>query len=258
MSVTRGKFLRSLGSALPGLVLGTGVAAAQALANKVAAVAGEKITPAPIPASREETEKIPFIHSGPAEGNRVALTFDDGPNPGVSEYILDALRERNVHATFFMIGEKVAAWPDLARRVVAEGHEIANHTWTHLNLTAIPDPQVEEEIHKTQVVIGDVLQQQAVWFRPPMGMLRRDQAPLLKREGLGIVFWSVITGDWAEIGENKIVDIILTETQPGSIIVCHDIHQQTADSLPRAIDGLRERGFDLVTVSTLLGNNSHA
>jgi peptidoglycan/xylan/chitin deacetylase (PgdA/CDA1 family) len=236
VSVSRAKFLKSLGTSVTGFALGTGVAsAARAMA-----------TSGP-PAAEKE---IPFINSGPADGNRIAMTFDDGPTPGVTEVVLDELRKRGLHATFFMIGRQVVAAPELARRVAAEGHEIGNHTFNHVKLSTLSDRQVEEEIQKTQDALGEIAQ--PAWLRPPYGAFRRNQAGLAREKKIGVVFWSVDSRDWSQPGEARIVDTVLSQTKPGSIILCHDLHRQTAESIPRMLDGLLERGLNFVTLSALL------
>ena len=256
MSVSRGTFLKSLGKSLPGMVLGGGAAtAARTLLSKMASASGAKETPAvgAEPEIAKATGKVEFIKSGPAGGNRVALTFDDGPTPGVTGLILDELKRRNLHATFFMIGQRIAAAPDLARRVLAEGHDVGNHTFTHPNLTTLADQQVEAEIQKTQDIMGEVLNHRAVWFRPPYGTLRQKQAGILQKAGLRVVLWNVSTEDWSQPGESKIVGTVLAETTPGSIILCHDLYPQTANSVGPILDGLLERGFLPATLSALLG-----
>jgi peptidoglycan/xylan/chitin deacetylase (PgdA/CDA1 family) len=259
MSVSRGKFLKALGKSIPGMVLGGGVAtAAQTLLGKMAAVSGVREIPAPaakpeIAPDPTTSAKFDFITSGPPDGNRIALTFDDGPTPGVTDLILDELARRNLHATFFMIGQHIAAAPDLARRVLAGGHEIGNHTFTHPKLTTLPDAQVDAEIQKTQDIMSGMLNHRAAWFRPPYGALRRNQAGIPGMKGLGIVLWSVDPGDWAQPGEEKIVGTVLAETRPGSIILCHDVHRQTADGVGAMLDGLLERGFTFATLSVFLG-----
>jgi peptidoglycan/xylan/chitin deacetylase (PgdA/CDA1 family) len=258
MSITRGEFLKSLRKSIPGMVLGGGVAtAAHKILDKMAAVSGAMENPSPTSvAAKPETakeSKIEFITSGPVDGKRIALTFDDGPTPGVTDRILDELKQRNLRATFFMIGERIAAAPDLARRVLAEGHEVGNHTYTHPNLTKLPDAEVEAEIQKTQDVIREALDHRPAWFRPPYGALRQDQAGMVTTRGMGIVICNVDSRDWARPGEAEIIRKVLAETTAGSIILCHDMHQQTADGAGRILDGLLERGFSLETLSALLG-----
>jgi peptidoglycan/xylan/chitin deacetylase (PgdA/CDA1 family) len=257
MSVTRGDFLKQLGKSLPGMVLGSGVAvAAQKVLGKVAAVSGAMDGPtAPVTSQLTPSAEIEFIKHGPLDRHQIALTFDDGPTPGVTERILDELKRRELKATFFMIGQNIVAAPDLARRVLAEGHEIGNHTATHPKLTTLPEAEVEAEIQKTQDIIADRLHYRSAWFRPPYGLLRQNQAHLLQARKLRIVLWNVDPGDWAQPGEARITGTILSETKPGSIIVCHDCHLQTANSLPAILDGLIERGLMPITLSTLLGKN---
>ena len=258
MSITRGEFLRSLKKSIPGIVLGGGVAAAaQKVLGKMAAVSSVADLPVPSPATVAQPvpgkdAKIDFIRSGPTDGNQIALTFDDGPTTGVTERILDELKRRKLHATFFMIGQRIAAAPDLARRVLAEGHEIGNHTFTHPKLTALTDAQVEAEIQKTQDIMGQLLNHRATWFRPPFGALRQNQAALVEKAGLRVALWSVDSQDWSQPGESKMTETILKEAKPGSIIICHDLHWQTADAIGSILDGLTERGFVFATLSALL------
>jgi peptidoglycan-N-acetylglucosamine deacetylase len=265
MSITRGEFLKSLRKSIPGMVLGSGVAtAAQKVLGKMAAASGAPVAkdfPAPSPtvapnpkiAETAQGTKIEFITSGPPDGNRVALTFDDGPTPGITDRILDELKRRKLHATFFMIGLRIAAAPDLARRVLAEGHDVGNHTFTHPKLTTLPDHEVEAEIQKTQDILYEVLNHRGAWFRPPYGALRRNQAGIVQKAGLRVVLWNVDSADWSQPGEAKIAGTVLAETKPGSIILCHDMHRQTADGLGPILDGLFERGFAFATLSELLG-----
>ena len=238
------------------MVLGSGVAAtAQRVLGKMAAASGASEAPA-APTAPEtagvDSPKLEFINSGPTEGNRVALTFDDGPTPGVTHRILDELKRRNLHATFFMIGQRIAAEPDLARRVLAEGHDVGNHTFTHPKLPSLDDEQAHAEIQKTADIMLEALDHRAVWFRPPFGALRPDQFQLVQKHGLRPVMGRVSPSDWAQPGEDKIIARILTDTQPGSIIICHDVFEQTANSIGPVLDGLLEHGFAPVTLTALV------
>jgi peptidoglycan/xylan/chitin deacetylase (PgdA/CDA1 family) len=246
MSITRGDFLRSLGKSLPGLVASTGmVTAAEALIRRVAQAA-----PAPpvSKAAEPSSPAISFFEHGSAEGNQLALTFDDGPVPGITERILDELQKRNLPATFFMIGSQVAAAPDLARRVLAGGHEIGNHTFTHRKLTELPDYEALAELEKTEAIFREAMDYKAAWFRPPFGAFRRTQAPMATARNLGLALWNVDSNDWQKPGE--IAENILTKSQPGSILLCHEL-SPTADCLGFVLDQLLARGLQFVTVSTL-------
>jgi peptidoglycan/xylan/chitin deacetylase (PgdA/CDA1 family) len=171
----------------------------------------------------------------------------------VTEVVLDELKKRNLRSTFFMIGKRVVAAPELAQRVLAEGHEVCNHTFNHLKLNSLPDQQVDWEIQKTQDTIGEVLNQHPTWLRPPYGAFRKNQISIPQSKELGVVFWSVDPRDWSQPGEAKIVDTILTQAKPGSIILCHDLHKQTANCVGQILDGLLERNFEFINISAFLG-----
>jgi len=208
------------------------------------------LTPVPV---MPETACPHFIRSGPSEGNRIALTFDDGPAPGVTNVILDELRKRNIRSTFFMIGKRIVAAPELARRVLAEGHEVCNHTFNHVKLNRLPDQQVEWEIQKTQDTIGELLNHRSAWLRPPYGEFRKNQLGIPQSRDIGVVFWNVDPCDWSLPGEEKIASTILTHTKPGSIILCHDLRKQTASCIGQILDDLLERNFEFTSISELLG-----
>ncbi len=258
MSVTRGAFLKSLGKSLPGMVLGGGAVAAQKLFNKMAAVSGE---PADLPAAPANPATAPkpatleIINHGPAVRNHVSLTFDDGPTPGVTDRILDEFKKRGLHATFFMIGQRIAASPELARRVVAEGHEVGNHTFTHPKLSEMPNARAEEEIQKTQDIIAATLSLKPAFFRPPYLAFRPDQAPLVDQRGMGIVYGNVDPSDWSQPGEEKIIEVITRDAKPGSIAICHDMHAQTANAIGTVLDRLVAAGLTPVTLSTLMASS---
>jgi peptidoglycan-N-acetylglucosamine deacetylase len=254
MSVSRDKFLKSLGKSLPGIVLGSGMAkAAQTILSKVAAVTDTDPSPPSSPKNeKNEIAKIDFIRNGSRVSNRIALTFDDGPNPGITELILDVLKERNLCATFFMIGNRIASASNLAQRVLAEGHDIGNHSFTHRKLTLLPEAEAKQEIQKTQEIIADVLNHRAVWFRPPFGVLHQKQAAMAEAMGLRVVLWDVDSTDWAKPGEDKIIETVLEKTKSGSIIMFHDVDQQTVNALPSILDNLRNREFIFSSISELL------
>ena len=237
MSITRGEFLRSLGKSLPGMVASTGVAtAAHALMRRVA----QAVPPeGPADSSKTEAPPIPYFQKGPETGNAIALTFDDGPEPGVTERILDALQAEGVRATFFMIGEKVAAAPGLARRV-AEHHEIGHHTYSHRKFTELPDVEVEQELARTDAIFMEVLGRRADWFRPPFGVLRQNQAARVQAHGMRVALWSLDSQDWRGGSPSTITERIATHTHPGAIILCHEI-AATASGLGETLRQLKEK-----------------
>jgi len=250
MSITRGDFLRSLGKSLPGLVASTGVAtAAEALFRRVAQAAPAPATE-PATAAPPTLPSVPFFEHGGPEGNQVALTFDDGPAPGVTERILDELKRRDLHATFFMIGRQVAAAPELAQRVLAEGHEIGNHTYTHRKLTELADEEIAGELDRTNRVFAEMLGYKAAWFRPPFGAFRRNQAALTALRHLGVALWSVDVQDWQQPPPVGMAETIVAKSQPGAIILCHEL-SSTADCIGEVLDRLLAAQFRLATLSSL-------
>ena len=194
-----------------------------------------------------------FINSGPGFGNRVALTFDDGPSPGVTDRVLNELSKRKLHATFFLIGAKVDASPQLARRIVDEGHDVANHTYTHPRLAGMSDSAVEQQLARAQDSIARATGITPVWFRPPYGAFRREQGSIASKLGLGVAYWSVDPKDWAQPGSSAIAQRVLTASQPGSIILLHDLHSQTADAVPAIFDGLIEKSFTVAPFHSFVG-----
>jgi peptidoglycan/xylan/chitin deacetylase (PgdA/CDA1 family) len=252
--ITRADFLKTLGTSIAGLSLATPLVKAAALAAQNTAPAA---APAPVAATVPAAAAAPatphFVGYGSGFGNRIAITFDDGPTPGVTNIVLDELKRRNLRSTFFMIGQRCAAAPDLARRVRDEGHEICNHTFTHPKLNTLPDNRVDWELQMCQETIHKATDHVPVWLRPPYGAFRKNQAFMPAQKNLGVVLWSVDPRDWSQPGEDKIVGTILSEARPGSIILCHDLHKQTANCVGRVLDGLLEKGFEFTNISNFVG-----
>lgn len=194
-----------------------------------------------------------FVNSGPGFGNRIALTYDDGPTPGVTDRILADLSKRNLRATFFMIGKKAEAYRSLAKEVADAGHEIANHTYTHPALNRLAQDRVEYEIRKAQDVLAEVTGREPAWFRPPYGAFRTNQGPIPRAVSLGVALWSVDPRDWAKPGASSIVQRVVSTTRAGSIVLLHDLHSQTADANPGLLDQLVDRNFNFTPLSAFLG-----
>lgn len=186
----------------------------------------------------------------------IAMTFDDGPHPQNTPRLLDMLRERNIKATFYVIGRSVNMYPHIVRRMVAEGHEIGNHTWTHRKLTALSDSSVRMEMDRTRDVIISACGVKPRTMRPPYGALRQNQrAWIYKEYGYPTILWNVDPEDWRRPGLSVVTSRILNNTRNGSIVLAHDLHKPTVDAMPATLDGLLRRGFKFVTVSQLLALN---
>ncbi|MGB1130646.1 MAG: polysaccharide deacetylase family protein [Haloferula sp.] len=183
----------------------------------------------------------------------VAMTFDDGPHPRNTPRLLDILRDRNIKATFYVIGRNVDLYPALTRRIVAEGHEIGNHTYTHGNLTKMSDAKVREEMIKGRNSIVKAAGVQPRTMRPPYGALLQRQRSMIHAEfGYPTIMWSVDPRDWQRPGPSVVTSRILSGTTPGAIILAHDLHAPTVDAMPATLDGLLRKGYKFVTVSQLL------
>lgn len=186
--------------------------------------------------------------------NVLAMTFDDGPHPSNTPRLLDMLRNRRLRATFYLIGGMVAAYPDIARRIVAEGHEVGNHTWRHPFLSTLGDAAVLREIDRTTEVIWQATRAIPHTMRPPYGALTPRQAGMVHAaRNLPSVMWSVDTQDWRRPGSSVVASRVIAGADRGAIILAHDIHAPTIDAMPAALDGLIDRGFTSVTMSELLG-----
>ncbi len=199
---------------------------------------------------------------GGADKRKIALTFDDGPDPNFTPRILDILKRYAAPATFFVIGMNADLHSDLLRREWNEGDEIGNHTFTHPDLTAISDEQLKFELNATERVFESRLGRRSLLFRPPYGEdvepATPDQVkPLVTTSALGYltIGMQIDPGDWRSPGVDKIVEETLTQAKSGgNIVLLHDgggDREQTVAALPHIIEGLRAEGFQLVLVSDL-------
>ncbi len=218
--------------------------------------------PAPAAAPQGGTGSLPYnfnpavgtTHSsGRADQPYIALTFDDGPHPKNTPRLLDMLRQRNIKATFYVIGKNVKAYPALTRRIVAEGHELGNHTWTHGKLSAMGNDQLYRELEQTRQVIISSAGVQPRTMRPPYGALLQNQRQwIMQKFGYPTILWAVDPLDWQRPGPAVVTQRILSATKPGAIVLAHDLHAQTIDAMPATLDGLLGKGLKFVTVSQLL------
>ena len=178
----------------------------------------------------------------------VALTFDDGPVPGTTEHILDTLAEHDVKATFFVLGSMVEAYPEIAKRIVDDGHEIANHSYNHPQLTTLSEENLQYQIGYTQELIQDATGTWAMLFRPPYGdtnQFVRDTA------GIQEVLWNIDTLDWQSRNTNLIYNNVMTNVGDGSVILMHDIVDATPQAVVNLMNNLDKDQFEFVTVSEM-------
>jgi peptidoglycan/xylan/chitin deacetylase (PgdA/CDA1 family) len=187
------------------------------------------------------------------DGPYIAMTFDDGPNAKLTPKLLDILAEHHMKVTFFVVGQCVAEAPDVLKRAAREGHEIANHSWSHANLGKLSDDGVRRELQKTDDAIKAAIGTRPTLMRPPYGSITARQKNWVHDEfGYRIILWDVDPLDWKRPGPSVVRDRIVKETHPGSIILSHDIHPPTIEAMPSTFDELQAKGFKFVTVSELL------
>ena len=198
----------------------------------------------------------------PTQHKRVALTFDDGPSRQWTPQVLDALKVAGIPATFFMVGYHVRQYPDIARRVAAAGHEIANHGFAHSVILYYTPAEIEEEIKYSEQVIREVTGRTTRLFRPPKAWLRAEIKDKIKDMGYRVVLWSLNSKDWVKFDHRAIVHFICRRIQSGDILLFHDSgsvfgteggdRSQTVAAIPLLAQALRAKGYEFVTVSELI------
>jgi peptidoglycan/xylan/chitin deacetylase (PgdA/CDA1 family) len=187
------------------------------------------------------------------DGPYIAMTFDDGPSATLTPKLLDLLAAHHIKATFFVIGENVAQHPDIIARAAREGHEIANHSWSHPNLAKLSDESVRRQLWRTDDAIKSASGTRPTLLRPPYGSITEREKRWIHDEfGYQIVLWDVDPYDWKRPGPVVVRNRILQETRPGSIVLSHDIHPGTIEAMPSTFDALQAKGFKFVTVSELI------
>lgn len=183
----------------------------------------------------------------------IAITFDDGPKPSTTNRLLDILEERNVPATFYVLGQMIDKHPDIIKDMHARGHEIGNHTQNHKNLTKISPTEIEAEIDKVNKSIYNLIGYYPSTMRPPYGAVNDN---VTKYSNLPIVNWSIDPYDWRDRNSDTVASRVVNSAKPGAIILLHDIHSTTVDATPKILDHLIAKGYVFVTVSHLLDIDS--
>ncbi|GAA3673767.1 polysaccharide deacetylase family protein [Lentzea roselyniae] len=185
----------------------------------------------------------------------VALTFDDGPDPAGTQYVLDALAGEQVQATFFLMGRDLAKYPDLGRKIAAAGHEIGNHTYNHQRMVGVLPSTVVKEVEDTDAEIRKTGYQGDIHFRPPNGKKLFALPHYLSEHNRKTIMWDVEPDSAGTPTAQQIERETLDRTKPGSIILLHPMYvtrNDTRQALKPIIAKLKERGFRFVTVSALL------
>ena len=207
-------------------------------------------TPEQPPAQSAERTSFNSVH---VDQPVIAMTFDDGPSAVLTPRLLDILKQRNIKVTFFVLGQLVQEHPEILQRAVAEGHEIGNHSWDHKALNKLGEGGLRHELADTSAEITKATGKPVTLMRPPYGATNaRLNRSIEKEYGMKVILWSVDPLDWKRPGPQVVSQRILKETQPGAIILSHDIHPGTIEAMPATLDALLAKGYKFVTVSELL------
>ena len=190
-----------------------------------------------------------YIWDIPNDTNKVYLTFDDGPTPEITPWTLAQLKKHNVKATFFCIGDNIQKYPKIFHQIIQEGHQIANHTFNHLNgwKTATNDYLENVSLCEQQIQQSTISNQQSKIFRPPYGKIKKSQSTILRQLGYKIIMWDVLSADFdTKITPEKCLDNVTKNVKSGSIIVFHDSKKSFKNlkyALPKTLAFLKQKGF---------------
>jgi chitin deacetylase len=190
----------------------------------------------------------------PPNNKVIALTFDDGPWPGYTAQVLNILRENNIKATFFVVGQNLKNYPNLGKQIVTEGHVIGNHTWHHWYHFFNPQAAAFE-IDNTSELISQITGAKTTLFRPPGGMLHNGLATYAKSNKYTVVMWSADSVDYNRPTASILTSRVLKQSKPGGIVLMHDgggNRSHTVAALPQIISKLRQQGYRFVTIPELL------
>jgi peptidoglycan/xylan/chitin deacetylase (PgdA/CDA1 family) len=199
-----------------------------------------------------------FVLSAARKTRRIALTFDDVPDPRFTPNVLDILKRKGVHATFFVVGTRAKKHPDLVRRIHREGHVIGNHSYSHPDFSEMPIAKVKEQIRRTEDVLRKLIGFKPRLVRPPYGEILAGQLEWAKKSGYTVVNWDVDSSDWRQLRADQVFRNVTGAVRPGSIVLMHAGGGEgqnlsgTVKALPRMIDWLREHHYEPVTLTELL------
>lgn len=208
--------------------------------------------------ARNRAKKV--LRKGPSEQKWIALTFDDGPNPQYTPMLLDILKKYGVPATFFVVGNYAALNPELVRRMDAEGHLIGCHSYFHYHAWLMPPFTTYMDMVQTYEILKKILGQAPRWYRPPWGTFNLLSIHMAQKLGMYPAYWSIEAQDWeSRATVEHIRDAVLSQAEPGSIIVLHDNRgakgapEKTLKALPSIIESLQKQGYTFVTLDEMKG-----
>ncbi|MDP8203739.1 MAG: polysaccharide deacetylase family protein [Candidatus Tenebribacter mawsonii] len=205
-----------------------------------------------------------FIYKVITKEKLVALTFDDGPHPEFTVYLLDLFKKKGIRATFFVTGKNIEKHKDIIIRMIKDGHELGNHSYSHKNLIFKKKNKIKEEIEKTDMLLRELGVKGKILFRPPFGRILFAASHVLVALNKKVIMWNVPTKDYKLNDPKVILKRIYKRIKPGSIIVLHDSgidrvgnkinRQATIIAVKALLDELPKRGYKFMTVSELINN----
>jgi len=200
---------------------------------------------------------VRVVRNGRTDLARVAITIDDGPHPLITPMILEALKQAGVKATFFVIGKMAEEYPELLRRIVAEGHELGNHTYSHTRLKTLAPTQIWAEIRACDEVVYRLTGVRMKFLRPPGGGYDEQALRVIRAAGYSLGLWTNNTGDWRKPPVQTIVRNALRNIGPGGIILMHQGEPVSVEAIPLIVRGLRQMGLEPGTLSSIVSQNGH-
>jgi peptidoglycan-N-acetylglucosamine deacetylase len=204
--------------------------------------------------SKAEAEQV---ETSTAPIKKVALTFDDGPDKKYTDLILDILKDKEVKATFFVVGKQVELFPATMKRIAQEGHAIGNHSWDHKNFTKLSSKQIKQQLDRTNQAIEDAIGESTAWVRAPYGAKNNKVKSTISKSGNTEIGWTVDTRDWAGTSKEEMMANVKKNLKPDGIILMHSLGgkggklDNTVEFLPELIDYLLEQNYTLVTIPEL-------
>jgi len=189
--------------------------------------------------------------AGGAPKGYLALTFDDGPSGSITGMLLDGLRARGVHATFFVCSYRVEQFPETLVQIAEQGHEIGLHSVCHTYMDKMNAEDVEADLVANREIVTEVCGISPRLFRPPGGLYSKELTKAAEKEGLSVILWSVDPRDWDPVSRRTAAQSVIADAEPGSIILMHDLSEDSVRAALQAVDELQAEGYEFCTVSEL-------
>ncbi len=205
----------------------------------------------------------PTLFKGNTADKVVSLTFDDGPYPVYTEKILRILQDNDIEATFFLVGENIEEHPEIARKVVEAGQIVGIHAYTHKDMLRMNQEEVYQQLEQAKTSVKKHLGQDAIYFRPPHGFKDYRVMAATAKAQVQVVTWSAMGQDWKEISAKQVVENVMKDIHPGSIVLLHDgdspnniaSRQRTVEALPMLLQALQQEGYRVISLDAMAAYN---